>query len=56
MAYALHRTGVEDSNVYLNHISYPLTFLGKQIGILIPFFIMIFVIISKFKTKIDLKD
>jgi len=54
--YALHRTGIEDSNFFTNHISYPLIFLGKQIGILIPFFIMLFFIVSKFKTKINFKD
>jgi hypothetical protein len=54
--YALHRTGIEDSNFFTNHISYPLIFLGKQIGILIPFFVMFFFIISKLKTKINFKD
>ena len=56
ITYALHRTGIENSNFFINHISYPLIFLGKQIGILIPFFIMFFFIISKFKAKINLKD
>ena len=56
ITYALHRTGIENSNFFINHISYPLIFLGKQIGILIPFFIMFFFIISKFKPKINLKD
>ena len=56
ITYALHRTGIENSNFFINHISYPLIFLGKQIGILIPFFIMFFFIISKFKAKINFKD
>ena len=56
ITYALHRTGIENSNFFINHISYPLIFLGKQIGILIPFFIMFLFIISKFKAKINLKD
>ena len=56
ITYALHRTGIEDSSFFINHISYPLIFLGKQIGILIPFSIMFFFIVSKFKTKINLKD
>ena len=55
IAYALKRTGLEDSN-YLDHLYYPFIFLGKQIGILIPFFIMSFFIISKFKIKFKLKD
>ena len=53
--YALKRTGLENAN-FLDHVYYPLIFLGKQIGILIPFFILFSLIISKFKTKIKLKD
>ena len=30
--------------------------LGKQIGILIPFFAMLFFLVKKFKTKFNLKD
>jgi len=55
LTYALHRTGPEEQN-FLNHLFYPLIFLGKQIGILIPFFIMLLLIISKFKRKFNLKD
>ena len=56
VTYALHRTGIEDSNFFISHISFPSIFLGKQIGILIPFFVMLFFIISKLKTKIKFKD
>ena len=56
ITYALHRTGIEDSNFFISHISFPSIFLGKQIGILIPFFVMFFFIISKLKTKINFKD
>ena len=42
----LNRTGSEDPNI-LNHIKHPLIFLGKQIGILIPFFLMFLFLISK---------
>jgi len=56
VTYALHRTGIEDSNFFISHISFPSIFLGKQIGILIPFFVMFFFIISKLKTKINFKD
>ena len=56
VTYALHRTGIEDSNFFISHISFPSIFLGKQIGILIPFFVMFFFIVSKFKTKINFKD
>ena len=55
ITYGLARTGSENVTL-LNHIIYPLTFLGKQIGILIPFFIMSFFVIKKFKCKISLKD
>jgi 4-amino-4-deoxy-L-arabinose transferase-like glycosyltransferase len=53
--YALHRTGLDES-IFLNHLYYPIIFLAKQIGILVPFFIMLLFIISKFKYKINLKD
>ena len=56
ITYALHRTGVEESNLFINHISLPSIFLGKQAGILIPFFIMVLFIISKIKIKINFKD
>jgi 4-amino-4-deoxy-L-arabinose transferase-like glycosyltransferase len=53
--YGLARTGLENSSL-LDHIIYPLIFLGKQTGILIPFFVMSFFLIKKFKFKISLKD
>ena len=55
ITYGLTRTGLENSSL-LDHITHPLIFLGKQIGILIPFFIMSFFLIDKFKFKISLKD
>ena len=55
ITYGLGRTGLENSN-FLDHLIYPLLFLGKQIGILIPFFIMSLFLIKKFKFKINLKD
>ncbi len=55
LTYGLYRTGLEDPN-FLDHIVYPLTFLGKQIGILIPFFVMFLFIVSKLKTKFNFKD
>jgi 4-amino-4-deoxy-L-arabinose transferase-like glycosyltransferase len=53
--YALHRAGLEEST-FLNHLYYPIIFLAKQIGIIVPFFIMLLFIVSKFKYKINLKD
>ncbi|MDC0855597.1 glycosyltransferase family 39 protein [Candidatus Pelagibacter sp.] len=55
ITYGLARTGLDDSR-FLNHITYPLIFLCKQIGILIPVFIMSFFLIKKFKYKLFLKD
>ena len=55
ITYGLARTGLENSD-FLDHIIYPLIFLGKQIGILIPFFIMSFFLINNLKCKISLKD
>ena len=55
ITYGLHRTGTGDQNI-LDHFLHPIIFLGKQIGILIPFFIMLLFIVSKFKTKIKYKD
>ena len=55
ITYGLARTGLESSSL-LDHIIYPLSFLGKQVGILIPFFIISFFLVKKFKFKISLKD
>jgi len=55
ITYGLHRTGTGDQS-FLDHLILPVIFLGKQIGILIPFFIMCFFAISKFKSKFDFKD
>ena len=55
ITYGLARTGLDNSSL-LNHIIYPLIFLGKQVGILIPLFIMSFFLVKKFKFKISLKD
>ena len=53
--YGLKRTGLEES-VFLDHFKYPLIFLFKQIGILIPFFFLIFLLVKKIKFKINFKD
>ncbi len=55
VAYGLHRTGSGEQN-FINHIIHPLIFLGKQIGIIIPFLIMLLFLISKFKIKFSFKD
>ena len=53
--YGLARTGLEDANLF-NHIKFPLIYLFKQIGILIPFFILSFLMIGKIKLNLSLKD
>ena len=55
ITYGLLRTGLEEESVF-NHIKHPTIFLGKQIGILLPFLIMIFVLVKKFKINITLND
>ena len=53
--YGLKRTGLEQSN-FLDHIKFPLIFLLKQIGLLIPFFVLIRLLVKKLKCKINIKD
>ena len=55
ISYGLDRTGTGDQN-FLDHIIHPLIFLGKQIGILTPFFLMLLFLSNKFKNKINFKD
>ena len=55
ITYGLDRTGTGDQN-FLDHIIHPLIFLGKQIGILIPFFLMFLFLNSKLETKLNFKD
>ena len=40
----------------MDHFKYPFLFLVKQIGILIPFLFLIFLLIKKISFKINLKD
>ena len=54
IVYGLHRAG--ETGSFLNHLVYPITFLGKQIGLLIPFFIMTFFLIKNLKWKVNFKD
>ena len=55
MAYGLKRTSLE-SSTFLNHFIYPLKFIFKQIGTVLPFFILLSLIIKKFKFKINQRD
>ena len=55
IVYGLIRTGLEGSSI-LDHFKYPVLFLSKQIGILIPFLFLILLLVKKIKFKINLKD
>ncbi len=55
ITYGLNRTGLESSGI-LDHISNPIFFLSKQIGILIPFFFLIWLLVKKIRLKTNLKD
>ena len=55
LSYGLHRTGLHDGQL-IDHIIYPLSFLIKQIGILIPFWIILFILIDKLKLRLNFKD
>ncbi len=53
--YAFNRAGLVDYS-FLNHLKFPIIFLTKQIGILIPFFVLCYFIIKKIKIRFDVKD
>ena len=55
ITYGLARTGLGQSSL-INHINYPLIFLIKQIGLLIPFLILVWLLVKKIKFRIDFKD
>jgi len=53
--YGIDRTGIADYNL-INHITNPLLFVLKQMVILLPIFIMFFVILKKIKISINYKN
>jgi len=55
ITYGLARTGLENSGI-IDHIKFPLIFLLKQIGILIPFLILISLLINKIKFRVSFRD
>ena len=55
IAYGLKRTSLENSTL-LNHFIYPLKFIFKQIGTLLPFFILLNLILKNFKFKFNKQD
>jgi len=55
ITYGVARTGLEQSSI-IDHIKFPIIFVLKQIGILIPFLFLIFLLVKKIKFKFNLKD
>ena len=56
LTYGMHRTTLESSTL-LNHIQYPFIFILKQIGILTPFWLLLFMSVKKFKkVNLNFKD
>lgn len=55
LTYGLKRTGLETSN-FLDHLKFPSIFILKQLAILLPFFGLVYLLINKFKLKLNLKD
>ena len=55
ITYGLARTGLEQSSL-IDHIKFPLFFLLKQVGLLIPFLILVWLLVKKIKYKFDFKD
>ncbi len=52
--YGLKRTGLEPS--LINHFEQPIFFLLKQLGILLPFFFLIWLLVKKIKFKLNMND
>jgi len=55
LTYGLKRTGIENSLI-TDHIKLPILFILKQIGILVPFLFLSYLLIKKFSYKIKFID
>ncbi len=53
--YGFARAGLDEGQI-INHFKYPLLFTLKQIGILMPFLILVWLLIKKIPKKFNLKD
>ncbi len=53
--YGFARAGLDEGQI-INHLKYPLIFTLKQIGILIPFLILVWLLIKKIPKKFNIKD
>ena len=51
VSYGLKRTGLEGTGI-LDHFKYPIIFLFKQIGILIPFFLLVYLLVKKLNSRL----
>ena len=55
ITYGLARTGLEQSSL-IDHVKLPLIFLLKQVLLLIPFLILVWLLVKKIKFKFNFKD
>ena len=55
ITYGLARAGLEQSS-FVDHIKFPIIFLLKQLGILIPFLILSRLLVKRIKLNVNLKD
>ena len=55
ITYGLARTSLEQSSL-IDHIKFPMVFLFKQFGILIPFLFLIWLLVKKIKLNFKYKD
>ncbi len=55
ITYGLARTGLEQSS-FLDHFKFPIIFLLKQVGILIPFLILTWSLVKKIKLNLNFKE
>ena len=55
ITYGLARTGLEQSS-FIDHVKFPIIFLLKQVGILIPFLILSWLLVKKIKLNLKFKD
>ena len=55
ITYGLSRTGLEQSSL-IDHIKFPLIFLIKQVGLLIPFLVLVWLLVKKVKFKFNFND
>ena len=55
ITYGLARTGLEQSS-FIDHVKFPIIFLLKQVGILIPFLILSWLLVKKIRINFKFKD